>query len=306
MKKWTWPRLIYRLLFWWLWVSPILVQAAAYPVVVSDASGAALTFIREPARVVSLVPSATEMLLALGLRESVAALTYHDAALPGAGDKPIVGGFFSPSLKTVEAARPDLLIISPHHQSLERHFSAKGVSVLVFDTRRLIEAEENLRLLGRVFSREAEAEKIIAGNRDRMQLIREKMARIPQEKRKRVMRFMGRDEVMAPGDDSFQNELILAAGGVPPVWGKSGAIVPVTLEAWLRFNPQVLYGCGGDREVAQAFFSRPEWQEVEAVKKGTNPLFPLRPDLPGRHPYGGFYGQAGFNYLYQRICRSPP
>ena len=96
MKKWTWPRLIYRLLFWWLWVSPILVQAAAYPVVVSDASGAALTFIREPARVVSLVPSATEMLLALGLRESVAALTYHDAALPGAGDKPIVGGFFSP------------------------------------------------------------------------------------------------------------------------------------------------------------------------------------------------------------------
>ena len=90
-----------------------------------------------------------------------------------------------------------------------------------------------------------------------MQLIREKMARIPKEKRKRVMRFMGRDEVMAPGDDSFQNELIRAAGGVPPVWGKSGAIVPVTLEAWQRFNPQVLYGCGGDREVAQAFFSRP-------------------------------------------------
>ncbi len=266
--------MIYRFLFWWLLVSPILVQAAEYPVVVTDASGNALTFTREPARVVSLVPSATEMLLALGLRDSVAALTYHDAALPGARGKPIVGGFFSPSLKTVEAARADLLIISPHHQSLGRHFSAKGVSVLVFDTRRLIEAEENLRLLGRVFSREAEAEKIIARDRDRMQLIREKVARIPQEKRKRVMRFMGRDEMMAPGDNSFQNELIRAAGGIPPLWGKPGAIVPVTLEAWRRFNPQVLYGCGDDREVAQAFFSRPEWEEVEAVKKGQIHYFP--------------------------------
>lgn len=274
MKGWTVRRAVQStlalLVFGWLHAA----QAAAYPVVVSDASGAALTFTREPARVVSLVPSATEMLFALGLGESVAALTYHDATLPGVQDQPIVGGFFSPSVKAIEAARPDLLIISPHHQSLGRHFSAKGVSVLVLDTQRLIEAKGNLRQLGRIFSREAEAEKIMAGNRDRMQLIREKVAQIPPEKRKRVMRFMGRDEVMAPGDDSFQNELIRAAGGMPPVWGKPVGIVPVTLEAWRLFNPQVLYGCGDDREAAQVFFSRPEWQEVEAVKNGQIHYFP--------------------------------
>lgn len=146
--------------------------------------------------------------------------------------------------------------------------------MLVLDARRLAEAGDNLRLLGRIFNREAEAEKIIARNRDQMQLIREKVTVIPQEKRKRVMRFMGRDAVMAPGDDSFQNEVIRAAGGVPPLWGRAGAIVPVTLEEWQRFNPQVLYGCGGDREVAQAFFSRPGWREVEAVKSGQIHYFP--------------------------------
>jgi iron complex transport system substrate-binding protein len=274
MKRWAlhqWvPGFLSLLVLFWIQT----VQAAEYPVIVTDASGATLTFTREPARVVSLVPAATEILLALGCGESVAALTYHDATLPGAQGKPIVGGFFSPSLKAIEAARPDLLIVSPHHQSLGRHFSASGVSVLVLDTRSLIEAEENLRLLGRSFSREAEAEKIIAGNQDRMQLIREKVAQIPPERRKRVMRFMGRDKVMAPGDDSFQNELIRSAGGIPPVWGKPGEIVPVTLEAWRLFDPQVLYGCGDDREVAQAFFSRPEWQEVEAVKKGQIHYFP--------------------------------
>ena len=59
------------------------VQAAEYPVVVTDASGATLTFTREPARVVSLVPAATEILLALGCGESLAALTILGLLLLG-------------------------------------------------------------------------------------------------------------------------------------------------------------------------------------------------------------------------------
>ncbi|MBW2014863.1 MAG: hypothetical protein JRI69_13950 [Deltaproteobacteria bacterium] len=64
---------------------------------------------------------------------------------------------------------------------------------------------------------------------------------------------MGRDPVMTPGDDSFQNEMIRAAGGIPPVLGKKGHIVVMTKEEWVRFNPQVIYACGGDRETAKNF-----------------------------------------------------
>lgn len=274
MKGWAVRRAVHGILallvFGWLHT----VQAAGYPVIVTDASGATLTFSREPARVVSLVPSATEMLMALGCGNSVAGLTYHDAVLPGAQGKTIVGGFFSPSLKAIEAARPDLLIVSPHHQSLIPRFSQAGVPVLVFETLGLAEAEDHLRRLGRVFNREAEAQTLTGHQRKQMELIREKVATIPREKRKRVTRFMGRNEIMAPGDNSFQNAMIRAAGGVPPVWDKPGAIVPITLEEWQRFNPQILYGCGEDRELAQAFFSRPGWREVEAIKNGQVHYFP--------------------------------
>ncbi len=92
------------------------VQAAGYPVAVSDSFGATVTFSREPRRVVSLVPSATEMLLALGRGETVAALTYHDAGLPGLADKPMVGGFLFPKPKGRgggPAGSPDRRTASP-------------------------------------------------------------------------------------------------------------------------------------------------------------------------------------------------
>ncbi|MCK5487525.1 MAG: adenosylcobinamide amidohydrolase, partial [Desulfobacterales bacterium] len=89
-----------------------------------------------------------------------------------------------------------------------------------------------------------------------------------------VIRLMGRDEVMAPGDDSFQNEMIRAAGGIPSELGKKGDIVVITKDEWMRFNPQVIYGCGGDRETAKKFFNRPGWKDVEAVNNGKIFYFP--------------------------------
>jgi adenosylcobinamide amidohydrolase len=85
---------------------------------------------------------------------------------------------------------------------------------------------------------------------------------------------MGRDPVMTPGDDSFQNEMIRAAGGIPPLLGKKGNIVVITKEEWVTFNPQVIYGCGGDRETAKKFFNRPGWKDVDAVKNGRIYYFP--------------------------------
>lgn len=85
---------------------------------------------------------------------------------------------------------------------------------------------------------------------------------------------MGRDQVMTPGDDSFQNEYIRLAGGIPPRLGRAGNIVAVTKEEWMRFNPQVIYGCGGDRETAKKLFDRPGWKDVEAVRNDKIFFFP--------------------------------
>ena len=48
----------------------------------------------------------------------------------------------------------------------------------------------------------------------------------------------------------------------------------ITKDEWINFNPQVIYGCGGDRETARKFFDRPGWKDVDAVKNGNIFYFP--------------------------------
>jgi len=132
----------------------------------------------------------------------------------------------------------------------------------------------NINLLGRIFNREKDAARIIDEIKNELRIVARKVAGIPQSERKRVIRLMGRDQVMTPGDDSFQNEYIRLAGGIPPRLGKDGSIAAVTKEEWMRFNPQIIYGCGGDRETAKKFFDRPGWRDVEAVRNDKIFFFP--------------------------------
>lgn len=101
---------------------------------------------------------------------------------------------------------------------------------------------------------------------------------------------MGRDTVMTPGDDSFQNEMIRAAGGIPPHLGRKGAVTPITREEWIQFNPQIIYGCGGDRKTAEAFFDRPGWKDVDAVKNGRIFYFPCELTCRAATHTGNFVG----------------
>jgi len=248
--------------------------AAAYPVQVKDARGHMLAIQQRPTAVVCLVPSVTEMLFALNCQDSVVGITHHDTTLAGAQGKPIVGGYFTPSSGAIDALNPDLLIAAPGHTDILEHVAGSRCQVLVMDMHRLDDAARNLRLLGRIFDRKEEAESIIARNDRQIALIKQKVARIPPEKRRRVIRLMGSDTVMAPGDDSFQNEMIAAAGGIPPSFGKTGAIISVTPDEWRRFDPQVIYGCGQDRQVANTFFDKPGWKDVEAVQNRRISYFP--------------------------------
>ena len=243
-------------------------------VTVTDAMGRSLDIEQPPARVVSVVPSATEILFELGAAGSVRGLTYHDATLKGAEGKAVVGGFFRPFIQKIRALNPDLVILGGFHKEIAAALRADGIPVFVFRTLSLAQSFEAILTLGDVMGRETEARKIVEKNRAELDLIRKKLTKAVPGRKKRVMRLMGRDRIMTPGSDSFQNELIRMAGGIPPDFGRNGAVIEVSKEEWQAFNPEVVYGCGGDREAADALFSRPGWREVDAVKNHRIFYFP--------------------------------
>ncbi|SFM44707.1 adenosylcobinamide amidohydrolase [Thermodesulforhabdus norvegica] len=261
------------------------------------------------AGVVSLDSSVTEIILALGAGQLLRGVTIHDLdvvrrfmARPPEG-LAVVGSFFAPDIKKIagifEKGR-GVIFVHDYHQSIGKELSRYG-RVLKLSINGPEDLYEAIRTLGFVLKREEKAEGLVADIKGQIEIISRKAARIPPDRRKRVLRFMGRkdsDSVYVPGDDSFQNLFIRLAGGIPPSFGKKGPMVAVTVDEWRRFNPQVIYGCGGDREVAEKFFGLPGWKDVEAVKEGKIYYFPC--DLTCRFSiHSGLFVQWLASTIYE-------
>ncbi len=247
---------------------------AAYPVSIQDSKGNHLVFASQPQAVVSLVPSAAEILFKIGAKKFIKAITYHDCTLKGAEGKLIAGGFFSPSLEKIKSVSPDLIILSPIHKNLIKIFKQTDCKLFVFKTSSIEDSYRNIRALGKIFNRENQAEKVIKENISEINHIKLKLAGIKNLKRKRVMRLMGKKTIMTPGSDSFQNEIIRAAGGISPDFGKKGDIVQVTKKEWMNFNPEFIYGCTPEKKLAKKIFQQPGWKDVAAVKNRRIYFFP--------------------------------
>jgi len=247
-------------------------------ITVSDDSGQWLKFTAPPQRVVCLSPTATEIIFALEADKALVGLTHHDGGLPGAAGRAVVGGFFSPDGRRVADLKPDLVIAAPRHREILARYLAATVPVLYLRAQTMADGFRHMELLGELFQCRPVAAVLAAENRAQLQLVARKVAKIPLEKRKRVLRFMrfsqDGERLQTPGSDSFQTELIRAAGGIAPDFGKTGAVVPVSLSEFREFDPEVIYGCGGDREAADSLLTRAGWQEVTAVREDRMLWFP--------------------------------
>lgn len=238
----------------------------------TDSSSKEISITTRPAGIVSLVPSVTEMLLRLGADKAVIGDTHHDIWPAETAEKVIVGGFFNPDLDRVAALEPDTIFYAEIQEGVVERF--EGQATLINLTASSIdEGFEHIRLLGRLLERKEMAEEIITEQQRQLALIKKKTEQIPDKKRLRTVRLMERDTVMVPGDDSFQNEHIKRAGGIAPQFGENGSIIAPELLKWQQFNPQVIYGCGGDREVLP-ILSQPGWGDVDAVKNNRVIFFP--------------------------------
>jgi ABC-type Fe3+-hydroxamate transport system substrate-binding protein/adenosylcobinamide amidohydrolase len=250
--------------------------AFGFPIQLTDDQGRQISLNAPPKRVVSLVPSISEILFALDLEDSVQAVTYHDTLMRQAIDKQIVGGFFSPSLERILAVTPDLVFISSLHEQLGLSLKKENINIKIINLQihTVEDSFETIRTIGKIFNKNQQAETLIESIRAELNNIRVKTAKIPESDRLRVIRLMGSKEIRAPGDDSFQNEMIIAAGGIAPIFGKTGDVINVSLEEWKRFNPQVIVGCGDDRRSLKTLLDMPGWRDVDAIRNGRFMYFP--------------------------------
>ena len=290
----------------WFFIFPATIEAN-YPVEFQDTAGRSRVVDQPPQRVVSLVPSITEILFRIGAGDVVCGVTYHDTYPPQAATKPVVGGFFNPSIERIHALNPDFIFLADLHRPVvEAYPGDEGPQLVSLPLATFEQLYRTIGLLGQLFKREAGAAALLRDIRMDLEHTADKIATISPSQRKRVMRLMGRDQLMTPGDGSFQNEMIRKAGGMPPLFGKEGNMVPVSLEEWQAFNPEVIYACGGDRDIEQSLLNRPGWRDVDAVRNKRIVYFPC--DLTCRlSTRSGYFVSCLASKIYaDEFAASPP
>ncbi|MGD2067106.1 MAG: helical backbone metal receptor [Gemmatimonadota bacterium] len=178
---------------------------------VRDAEGRTVVLDGRPDRVLSLVPSATATLVALGARDRLVGRTDFDTASVLAG-LPSVGGGLRPSLEAVVSRRPDLVIrfAGESDRTTPARLDEAGIPHLAVRPESLHDVRVMIVTLGRLVGKEAAADSILAVHRRTLDSIRARTAGLPPV---RAAFALGGTPPYVAGATTFVGELIEAAGG---------------------------------------------------------------------------------------------
>lgn len=255
--------------------APLRAQTA-----VIDDLGRTVSLPALPSRIVSLAPSITETLFALGAEERIAGVTDYCTEPAGAAAKPRVGGMINPSIETIISLRPDLIILSMEgnvRDDFDR-LTALAVPVFVTNPRDLRGIAKSIADLGALTGRSAAAGRIIAAMQSRERRITASARALPERS---VLLVVSLQPLIVAGGGTFLAELLALAGGRNPAASSPSTYPQFSREEVLREDPDVLVilaDAGPAARTPEDVY--PEWSRLTAVRTGR--VYVVDPDLLSR------------------------
>ena len=226
-------------------------------------------------RVISLAPSVSRVIAALGGTSALVAVDGFSHRLPEFGELPSVGGLFNPDLERTLELAPTLVIAvrSAQQDAYLEQLRRRGIRVEAIEPYSLSEVFESFLEIGRWIERESEAIRLVSEIRRGLADVRNSVA---GQNEVSVVLVVERDPLYVAGGGSFVDALISTAGG-RNLFGDLDAPYPrVGLEALASRAPELILdsvydadaGPAARREVVE-FWRRFAWvQRVEAFPPG--------------------------------------
>ncbi len=179
---------------------------------VVDADGSTISLDRPASRIVSLVPSASLTLDAIGARETLVARTDFDT-VGWARNLPSVGGGLQPSLEAIIAAQPDLVIRFGGAQDPKTpaRLNDVGIPHIAVRPDRVADVLTMIATLGHLTGRDAEADSLVRALESSLGETRDRARSHPPV---RVAYVLGGSPPWVAGPDTYIHELVEIAGGV--------------------------------------------------------------------------------------------
>jgi iron complex transport system substrate-binding protein len=257
------------------------VTAVQFPLTFTDDAGRSITLKAMPKRLISLSPSNTEMVFAMGLGDQLFGVTtycnYPEAALA----KPKMGGFDDVDIEKVVAAQPDLILASDLHTAkVVPALENLNIPVMVIRPGTIVEILRDINLIGGITGKSSEALDLTTALQKRVDSTTTKISALKGEK-PRVLYITWHDPIWTSGDDTIIGELINKTGGVNIAKDLTG-YQTMTLEAVIEKNPQIIIVMSsmGDQTSLDYINSEPRLKVTDALKN--KQLYLIDADLFGR------------------------
>jgi iron complex transport system substrate-binding protein len=220
-----------------------------------------------PGRLVSLAPSVTETLFALGVGSRVVGVSTYCDEPPEVRALPKVGSFLAPNVEAIVALAPAVVIgvPSPSNHDAVAALERLGVRVVIVDPEHLADLPVVTRRIAAAAGVPAAGEQLVATMEREMAAVRARVAGAP---RRRVLMVVGQDPLVAVGPDNYLGELLEAARAenvAPP----SGVWPHLSVEVVIAADPEVVVDSSMGTEAAKAtieFWAR--FPSLAAVRAG--------------------------------------
>lgn len=198
--------------------------------------------LRAPAaRIVSLVPSITETLFALGAGDRIVGRTrYCDRPLDEVKAVPILGGTKNPDLDAIAALGPDLILVNTEENRPEDIAALRGVALVYEDfARKVADGPGLIRALGKLTGTEDKAEPMALTIEQEIATIQELAAHYGRKRK--AAYFIWKDPWMSVGRDTFIHDVLDLAGMENVFAGREERYPETTFEELAELAPEIIY-----------------------------------------------------------------
>lgn len=233
-----------------------------------DDLGRKLYVAKAPTRIVSLAPSITEILYAIGLNDEIVGVTEFCDYPPEAKEKPKIG-YAQPNIEAIVMLEPDL-VLAPRaflRADLLAKLEQLKVPTFVVDPESFEEIPSRIQIVGRILNRSSSADGVAMAMRQRIAAIRSKMEAVA---RVRVLYVLNSQPLITVGPGSYLDQVINVAGGSNIASQTTVPYPHLNMEAVLKEDPEIIIfpigkAEGIPRSEQQEWL---RWTSLSAVKQG--------------------------------------
>lgn len=252
------------------------------PLTIIDVTGTAVNIPQEPQRIISIAPSNTEILFALGLEDKIVGITNYCNFPEETKNIEKIGETFPLNLEKIVSLKPDLILAYAGQLNEIPRLRELGLNTIVIEPLSLKETLKSIQMVATVCGIPEKGNILVENLSQRIDQIKTEVSNLEITKKPKV--FIGGiyETIWTPGEGTLFNELISLAGGINMAAGFSGW-TKISPEFIVKEDPDIIIipigamNPGDELKIKENISLRPGWSNLSAVK--TQKIFIVNEDL---------------------------